>query len=237
MSDMAPAAGTQSLSDSRSLLQAIIDGTPDGIDAKDLAGRHVVVNHASAGHMGIRAANMQGRHYTEILEPAVAAAVAREDQAALQTGQSQSIETTTVVDGEQRWFQTLKTPYRNAGGQILGVVSILREITGRKRAEGALEQSETEYRAMFELAGVGNAQVDYRIGRILCANRHLCELLGYTATELSALTFASVTHPADRGTASNFSSGGNAEKTRVKHWRSALCAAMDKCCGASCIRR
>lgn len=54
------------------------------------------------------------------------------------------------------------------------------DITELKRAEALHQQSEAEYGAVFELAGVGNAQVDYQTGRILRANRRLCEMLGFT---------------------------------------------------------
>ena len=193
-------AETELLRDSQSLLLAIINGTPDGIYAKDREGRYVVVNEAGARLVGATADAMRGQHFTTILDPLEAAEVAREDAAALTTGDGQLVETSGIYAGEQHWFQTLKAPYRDAWGKILGIVSISRDITERKRAEALLQQSEAEYRAMFELAGVGNAQVDYQTGRILRANRHLCEMLGFTATELMALTFLDVTHPADRET-------------------------------------
>lgn len=193
-------APTEPLHDSQSLLLAIINGTPDGIYAKDLEGRYVVVNEAGARLVGKTADAMRGQHFATILDPLDADQVAREDQAALTTGQGQLIETSGIYAGEQHWFQTLKTPYHDARGKIQGIVGISRDITELKRAEAALQQSEAEYRAMFELAGVGNAQIDYRTGHILRANRRLCEMLGFTAAELMALTLVDVTHPADRET-------------------------------------
>ena len=116
------------------------------------------------------------------------------------TGQSQVVETTGEMGGVARHYQTIKTPYRDADGNVLGLVSISRDVTEQKRAEAALGRSEEEYRAMFELAGMGNAQVDFWSGRILRANRKLCDMLGYAAEELLNKTFLDVTHPEDQQT-------------------------------------
>lgn len=68
----------------------------------------------------------------------------------------------------------------------------------RGRAEEALRRSEEEYRAMFELAGVGKAQGDPGTGRFLRVNPKLCEITGYSADEMLDLTFSELTHPEDR---------------------------------------
>ena len=68
----------------------------------------------------------------------------------------------------------------------------------RERAEEALRRSEEEYRAMFELAGVGKAQCEPETGRFLRVNPKLCEITGYSADEMLGLTFSGVTHPEDR---------------------------------------
>jgi PAS domain S-box-containing protein len=58
--------------------------------------------------------------------------------------------------------------------------------------------TEQEFRAFFELAAVGAAQIDAVSGRFLRANRRLCEMLGYTAGELQGVSFLELLHPSDR---------------------------------------
>jgi PAS domain S-box-containing protein len=72
------------------------------------------------------------------------------------------------------------------------------ERSERERAEEALRRSEEEYRAMFELAGVGKAQADLAMGRFLRVNRELCRITGYSEDELLGMTFAELVHPEDR---------------------------------------
>ena len=56
-----------------------------------------------------------------------------------------------------------------------------------------------EYRAIFELTGVGMVQTDLATGRFVRANPRMCEITGYPEEELLGLTFADITHPDDRG--------------------------------------
>lgn len=66
----------------------------------------------------------------------------------------------------------------------------------REQAE-RLTQSEEQHRTFFELAGVGMIHVDPTNARIALANRRFCEVIGYSAEELSRLTLADITHPDD----------------------------------------
>ena len=69
--------------------------------------------------------------------------------------------------------------------------------TFRREAESqALRDIETRFRATFEQAAVGMAHVGLD-GRWLAVNRRLCEIVGYSADELLALDFQSITHPDD----------------------------------------
>ncbi len=66
----------------------------------------------------------------------------------------------------------------------------------RKRT-AALATSEQSFRAFFDLASVGVAQVDVRTGRFLKINRKYCETLGYSEEEMLGFTFRDITHPDD----------------------------------------
>jgi PAS domain S-box-containing protein len=78
-------------------------------------------------------------------------------------------------------------------GSIMGQVQVERE---RRRTEQALRDSEALYRATFDLAPLGFAQVDLE-GRFLEVNQRQCQILGRPAHELRGLRFHEVTHPDD----------------------------------------
>jgi len=73
----------------------------------------------------------------------------------------------------------------------------LQEVLQRNTAmEQALRESEEIYRTTFELAAVGVAHV-HPTGRWLRVNRKLCEIVGYSESELLQMSFQEVTHPED----------------------------------------
>jgi len=74
---------------------------------------------------------------------------------------------------------------------------ILRDITQRKQAEEEIREKEERFRSMYEHAAVGIVQVGID-GNYLLVNPALCEMLGYSKTELLGLTPEWITHPDDR---------------------------------------
>jgi PAS domain S-box-containing protein len=70
------------------------------------------------------------------------------------------------------------------------------DITERKRAEAALRESEAQFRATFNQAAVGMAQVNLD-GRWLRVNQRLCDIVGHPREELLQKTFQEITHPDD----------------------------------------
>ena len=68
----------------------------------------------------------------------------------------------------------------------------------RRTAEDALKASEKRFKALFEQAAVGVAQIDATTERFVQVNQRFCDLAGRDWPELEQLTFAIVTHPQDR---------------------------------------
>ena len=77
------------------------------------------------------------------------------------------------------------------------VYATARDITDQRLAEADLRESEARFRAIFEQAAVGVAEVDLKTGRFSRVNRRFCQILGYSEEELRARTFGDITHPED----------------------------------------
>jgi PAS domain S-box-containing protein len=125
-------------------------------------------------------------------------------------------------DGSYRYVRAQGTPITGADDSVREWIGALVDIDERKRAEQALRTSEEEFRTNFELAGIGQAQVDPNTGRFLRVNPRFCEMMGYTADELLGLTFFDITYAGDleNNTASwlDFAHGGSTQYTVEKRY-------------------
>jgi PAS domain S-box-containing protein len=88
---------------------------------------------------------------------------------------------------------------RDAQGNLVGAIEIVRDVTERKRAEEAIRASEELFRLVFEHAPIGMS-VTGLDGRYLRVNQALCNLLGYTAEELLTRSFNDITPAEDLAT-------------------------------------
>jgi PAS domain S-box-containing protein len=83
-----------------------------------------------------------------------------------------------ATTGKSGWVSNVYSPHLGAGGEILGVIVIIGDITERKRAETALQENEERFRSLFENATVGIYRTT-PAGQILAANPALVKMLGY----------------------------------------------------------
>lgn len=73
------------------------------------------------------------------------------------------------------------------------------DISVQKKITDELKQSEEKFHSVFEQAAVGIARVS-PTGAFLEVNEKLCEILGYSKSELMGKTFQELTHPDDLAT-------------------------------------
>ena len=62
-------------------------------------------------------------------------------------------------DGTRAWMRIMARPVRDADGRLVGGVVAMVDVDGERRAREALAASEAEFRATFEQAAVGIADV------------------------------------------------------------------------------
>jgi len=87
-------------------------------------------------------------------------------------------------------------PYFAAQNRVDGVVITLVDISRTKAAEFRIRENEERFRYTFDQSPVGAAIVslDFHFLRV---NDKMCEITGYTRSELLTLTFPEITHPDD----------------------------------------
>jgi PAS domain S-box-containing protein len=147
----------ESLGHGRSLLQTLINNVPDYIYVKDLHHRFLVANAALARRMGAaKADDLLGKSDFDFYPRELAEKYARDEDEVMRSehGVVNREESTVDRHGDLIWHLTTEAPFRDASGNVLGVVGIGRNITDRKTVQGALveakEAAEAANRAKSE---------------------------------------------------------------------------------------
>lgn len=98
-------------------------------------------------------------------------------------------------DGEEIICEISVTARRGDGGEPQEYHTFFRDVTGRKRAEKALGESEEKFRKLAEGALVGIAMIQE--GTYEYVNPALSAITGYTTEELLGASIQSIIHPTD----------------------------------------
>ncbi len=167
------------------LVQALIGSTTDPVFAKDLEGRYVMVNQATAAAIGVPPDRIVGRTDAELLEPDLAERLAANDRAVIAGGNSLRSEERILTPQGQRLFEAQKTLYHDLDGRPAGIIGIARDITERREAEDRAERERedlqervAELRTLIEALPVGIAVALDPDARQITANTALSEMFG-----------------------------------------------------------
>ena len=134
----------------RSLLQSLIDSTPDLIFYKDLNSVYLGCNATFLAFSGLsREDLLSGRTDASLYPSDLAKRFLESDHQALVSGRPVSYENwTTNPIGESVLLETQKTPYYGPNGELLGIIGISRDITHHRLAEENLQKANVEYQQL-----------------------------------------------------------------------------------------
>jgi PAS domain S-box-containing protein len=154
------------------LLRTVIDNLPDGIYVKDIEARKVLVNLADARNLGCKTeAEALGKNDFDLFPKEIADKFFQDDQLVLQKGQKIINREEKVVrpNGEVFWLLTTKVPWRDAAGNIIGLVGIGRDITAIKGAEAELDRVHKQLLEASREAGMAEVatSVLHNVGNVL----------------------------------------------------------------------
>jgi PAS domain S-box-containing protein len=128
-------------------IQTLMDRAPVPIYIKDRGGRYVIANRATHEMAGLEPGELIGLG-DEAIMPAESERIAHEtDLRILEGGEPFETENKMRIGSEERTFLTVKFPYVDDAGEIVGVSGISTDITAKRQAEelrGALATAQEQ---------------------------------------------------------------------------------------------
>ncbi len=174
----------------QSLVNALMDNSPDHIYFKDRESRFLRLNKEQAALFGSsNPADFVGKSDFDFFSDQHAHQAFADEKAIMNEG-SQIIgleEKETWPDGSVTWVSSTKMPLKDKNDKIIGTFGISRDITKSKLAEEALRDSEEKFRSFAEESP--NMIFINKGGRIVYVNQKCVDLMGYSREEFYAPNF------------------------------------------------
>jgi len=174
----------------QSLLRAIMDNMPDNIYFKDKESRFLRISRSQANHFNLGdPTEAVGKTDFDFFSGEHARPAFEDEQKIIESGIALVgvEEKESWPDGHETWVSTTKVPLQDAHGQIIGTFGISRDITGLKRSEQALRESEEKYRSLFE-RNLAATFVSTPSGKLIDCNPAYVQMFGFESYEQAKST-------------------------------------------------
>jgi PAS domain S-box-containing protein len=148
----------EALREREELLRLMIESSDDIIMMQDTKG--ACLYHHASPNFG-PAGTFIGKYPRDLYTENQAEKIMEQLRQVIATESSVTAEYQMIWKGNSYSLLSQMSPARGQNGDIVGTVSVIRNITGLKQAELKLRASEERYRALFDGAGVGLMEEDF----------------------------------------------------------------------------
>jgi PAS domain S-box-containing protein len=163
----------EKLRQSELLNRSLVEHLPQRMFVKDVQFNYVFCNSVYARDLGIEATQIVGQDDFAFFSRERAEEYRADDRQVMTDGKIKARDGRYMVAGEEQWIHSVKIPYRDEHGAIIGVLGLLEDISERKLAEGQRERLAALVDASPDFIGYADpntTQIQYinKGGRKMC---------------------------------------------------------------------
>jgi PAS domain S-box-containing protein len=183
----------EALRQSEEKYRTILETMQEAYYESDLTGHLTFVNDALCRHLGYTKEELIGKDFRQYQDEAHAKKAYQTFNEIYRTGEPLKARESEYIrkDGTKGIYEVSASLMRDGQGKPIGFRGVSRDITERKRAEQALQESEERFRALYDRSHDCVFVSDFE-GKFIDANQAALTLLGYEKTDICSLNFASV---------------------------------------------
>ncbi len=165
--------------------RTILEEMEDAYFEVDLGGHLTFVNNSLCRDLGYSKEELMGKSYKDFTAQEDIESVFRVFNEVYQTGvPNKGFAWKTIQrDGTYGFAETSISLLRNGQGETIGFRGVGRDVTERKVAEERLQQSEENYRTLFDSSVIGTIVVDAETTRVVMANQAAVQMLRFSSAE------------------------------------------------------
>ncbi|MEP7328755.1 MAG: diguanylate cyclase, partial [Betaproteobacteria bacterium] len=173
----------------QNFLRALVENLPTGLAVRDMqgeSGRYVVWNEANAAALGVSPERAIGHTVEELMEPEVAAQVAKLDMSMLESPMVQDRVEMKVVPGRgRRLIHVVRAPIFGPDGDVQYIMASSADVTDERRHTDQLQLASK----VFETTADGIVVTDGD-DRVVMVNAAFSKLTGFDASEMLGFILA-----------------------------------------------
>lgn len=193
---------TSELKDKETFLRLLIDNLPQHISWQNQQLIYLGCNQAFAQFLHFNHPDqIVGKTVHDLLSSPFAKLFEEQSHYVMETGipMYHYVEYIRDSHGEEIWFESNKIPLHDSQGKMVGILITSEDITGRKRSEEALRESEAQLNEAQRIAHLGYWEWDI-LNKNVCGSEEVFKHFGFPCTteKLPFAKFIGAIHPEDQ---------------------------------------
>ena len=161
-------------------LRYTIDNFPFLVWLKDKESQFITVNKPFVKSCFKNSVNeIEGKTDLDFFPEELASQYRNDDKFVMNSNQQKIVQEKIMIEGEEKWFETYKSPVYNSKGEISGTVGFAMDISERQKYENELKLTSVVFESSYEGIIITDSE-----NRILKVNKAFTNITGYTQEEV-----------------------------------------------------